>query len=181
MFSMRPSPSSYWFASNFNALIRFAERPLRYCMRSEDLGLINTLSCFAPPRACLVPSSHAFLHKSRITNYRTVKSSSKFVAPIASTGHQQAKGRGNPIFARTAAERHCSLSERPLSLHVRVPHDDDRQRGLRWSYSQVLVRIRDVPQLHQEFAAVRIRVPRLAREHGGFVHALGPRNQGVSV
>ena len=48
MFCMKPSPSSCWFASNFNALIRFPQKPWRTACALEssgDLGLVNTFAC----------------------------------------------------------------------------------------------------------------------------------------
>ena len=46
---------------------QFFAQALRYRMRFEDLGLINTFTCLQP-RACLVASSPTFFHKSRTTN-----------------------------------------------------------------------------------------------------------------
>ena len=63
MFCMRPSPSSCWLASNFNALNQISAKALRYCMRSEDLGLVNTFACLhlAIPRPSSRPSCRSVL------------------------------------------------------------------------------------------------------------------------
>ena len=41
---------------------------VRYCMCFEDLGLIDTFTCFVRPKACLVASNLISLHISRTTN-----------------------------------------------------------------------------------------------------------------
>ena len=40
----------------------------RYCMRSEDLCLVNTFACLHHQEPVLVASNHIFLHKSRTTS-----------------------------------------------------------------------------------------------------------------
>ena len=72
MLCMRPSPSCLLVRQQLQRINQMSAKALRYCMRSEDPGLINTFPCLHHQEPVWLLPIVVFLRRSRTTNLNAV-------------------------------------------------------------------------------------------------------------